>query len=212
MKLYLDENNLEVGVDEVARGCLLGRVYSAAVIWNKENDPDFDHPIMKDSKKLSRKKREEMFDYIKEHAIDYSISFEDSETIDTINILNATYKAMHYAISKLNISVDKILVDGNRFKPYISNNGTLIPHKCIIDGDTKYYSIACASILAKVTHDNYIIKLCNEYPDLDEKYGLLSNMGYGTKKHIDGINKYGLSKFHRRSFGICKNFPLLEDK
>tara|TARA_A100001015_G_scaffold275756_1_gene333324 strand:- start:121 stop:744 length:624 start_codon:yes stop_codon:yes gene_type:complete len=206
MKLYHDYNNLEAGIDEVARGCLLGRVYTAAVIWNKENDPDFDHPVMKDSKKLSKQNRQIMSDYIKDLALDYNISFQDEKTIDNINILNATYKSMHQSLDGLNIEVDNILVDGNKFKPYITKKGKLITHQCIIDGDTKFYPIACASILAKVAHDDYIVELCKENPDLNEKYDLLSNMGYGTKRHIEGIQKYGLSNFHRKSFGICKNY------
>ena len=161
---------------------------------------------MKDSKKLSKQNRQIMSEYIKDLALDYNISFEDEKTIDNINILNATYKSMHQSLDGLNIEVDNILVDGNKFKPYITKKGKLITHRCIIDGDTKFYPIACASILAKVAHDDYIIQLCKEYPYLNEKYDLLSNMGYGTKKHIEGIQKYGLSRYHRKSFGICKNY------
>lgn len=204
MQLFNDPDNLEAGIDEVARGCLLGRVYTAAVIWNKDNDPEFDHPIMKDSKKLSKLKRQEMSEYIKNLSLDYHISYVNENKIDEINILNATYESMHKSLDGLNIEVDNILVDGNKFRPYITQKGKLIPHQCIVDGDTKYYSIASASILAKVAHDDYILQICKEHPELDERYDLLSNMGYGTKKHIDGIKKYGLSKFHRKSFGICK--------
>ncbi len=206
MQLFYDPDNLEAGIDEVARGCLLGRVYTAAVIWNKDNDPEFDHPIMKDSKKLSKLKRQELSEYIKNLSLDYHISYVNENKIDEINILNATYESMHKSIEGLNIEIDNILVDGNKFKPYITPKGKLIPHQCIVDGDTKYYSIACASILAKVAHDDYIIELCKQYPELNEKYDLLSNMGYGTKKHIEGIKKYGLSNFHRKSFGICKQY------
>ena len=106
----------------------------------------------------------------------------------------------------LSIDVDNILDDGNRFRHYYDKINKYIPHICIEKGDTKYYPIAAASILAKVEHDKYITQLCEEYPELDERYDLLSNMGYGTKNHIDGIKKYGISKFHRKTFGLCRNY------
>lgn len=206
MNLYYYPEQIEAGVDEVARGCLLGRMYSAAVIWSNEDNEITRHPLIKDSKKLDKRKRLIMSDYIKEHAIAYSISYQESDVIDKINILNATFKCMHLAIDNLNIDVDNLLVDGNKFKPYISLSGELIPHQCIIGGDNSYYPIACASILAKVEHDQYIMKLCDQYEELDEFYDLRNNVGYGTKKHIEGIQKYGLSNFHRKTFGICKNY------
>ncbi len=206
MDLFYNEKDVEAGVDEVARGCLLGRVYTCAVIWGKENDDSIEHPIMKDSKKLSKQKREEMYEYIKECALDYCVSYNDEKVIDDINILNATYNSMHKSLNGLDISIDNILVDGNNFKPFTDKEGNFVPHICFEKGDTKYYSIAAASILAKVEHDKYIKELCEKYPDLDEKYDLLSNMGYGTEKHINGIKKYGISEFHRKSFGICKNY------
>jgi len=206
MNLFYKKNVLEVGIDEVARGCLLGRVYTAAVIWNSELDDTIDHPIMKDSKKFSRKKRLLMEEYIKNYALDYSISYCDEKTIDEINILNSTFKSMHQSLNNLNIDFDHILVDGKLFKPYYNSNDEIISHLCIEKGDEKYYSIAAASILAKVEHDRYIQDLCHKYPDLDNKYDLLSNMGYGTAKHIDGIKKYGTSPFHRKTFGICKDY------
>ena len=206
MNLYYNDKDIEAGIDEVARGCLLGRVYTCAVIWNKENDDDIDHPVMKDSKKFTREKREEMSEYVKNYALDYCVSYNDENKIDEINILNATFDSMHKSLDGLNIDVDNILVDGNRFKPYINKEGNFVPHICFEKGDTKYYAIAAASIIAKVEHDKYIRELCNEYPELNEKYDLLSNMGYGTEKHIEGIKKYGISKFHRKTFGICKNY------
>ena len=206
MKLYYNENDIEVGIDEVARGCLLGRVYTSAVIWNKENDDEYKHPLMKDSKQIKKGNREEMAEYIKNCALDYSITYNDETKIDEMNILNATFDSMHKSLDSLNISVDNILVDGNHFKPYSDKNDNYVPHICIEKGDTKYYSIAAASILAKVEHDKYIKQLCVDYPELQERYDLLSNMGYGTKNHINGIKKYGISKFHRKTFGICKNY------
>ena len=206
MNLYHNEKDIEAGIDEVARGCLLGRVYTCAVIWNKENDNEIHHPIMKDSKKFNREKREEMADYVKECALDYFISYNDENKIDEINILNATFDSMHKSLDGLNIDFDNILVDGNSFKPYTNKEGDYVPHICFEKGDTKYYAIAAASILAKVEHDKYIRELCEVNPELDIKYDLLSNMGYGTEKHIDGIKKYGISEFHRKTFGICKNY------
>lgn len=206
MKLYYKENQIEVGLDEVARGCLFGRVYTAAVIWPEENDPDIFHPIMKDSKKLSKTRREIMSEYVKANAVDYSISFCSSEIIDEINILQATYKCMHQALDGLNVDFDQIVVDGNNFKPYINRHGDYVPHKCFPQGDTKYYSIASASILAKVEHDKYIRDLCEQYPELDDKYGLTSNMGYGTQLHMDGIIENSITQWHRKEFGICKEY------
>ena len=205
MKQYFHKDYLEVGIDEVARGCLAGRVYSAAVIWPKELDNDIEHPVIKDSKKLSRKQRLILRDYIEENAIDFAVGWVDEKTIDKINILNATIKAMHRALDKLNVDVDYIIVDGDKFKPYYKD-GELIPYKCIIGGDRNYTPIACASILAKVYHDEYIESLCEEHPELEKRYSWCSNMCYGTAKHIDGIKAFGISPYHRKTFGICKDY------
>ena len=200
MKTSSKKNIIEVGLDEVARGCMFGRVYTAAVIWPQDysEDPNY---IIKDSKKLSKKKREELYHYITNTALDWNVNYIENDEIDKINILQATMKSMHTNLDNLLIDVDHILVDGTNFNQY-SN----VPYTCIPKGDNKYYSIAAASILAKVEHDWYIEKLCAEYPELNEKYDLLSNMGYGTKTHMENIKKYGISEFHRRSFGICKEF------
>ena len=203
MKLFNRSGCIEVGIDEAGRGCLLGRVYAAAVIWPNENDQEYEHPIMKDSKKFTREQRENMYDYIKENAIDYAFGYADEKEIDSKNILQANYLAMHRAIDNLNLDIDYIIVDGNNFKPYLDSTATVIPHKCIVKGDTLYYSIAAASIIAKCEHDKYIRELCTEYPDLNEKYNILSNMGYGSKTHMDGLKKHGSSEFHRKSFKCC---------
>ena len=198
MKTSSKKNIMEVGLDEVARGCMFGRVYTAAVIWPEDfvEDPNF---VIKDSKKLSKKKREELYYYIIDNAVDWNVNYMEPETIDKINILQATLKSMHINLDNLMIDIDHILVDGTNFNKY-SN----IPYTCVVKGDDKYYSIAAASILAKVEHDWYIEELCKKIPELDEKYDLLNNMGYGTKKHMESIKKYGTTKFHRKSFGICK--------
>ena len=200
MQSYYKKNSIEVGLDEVARGCMFGRVYTAAVIWPIELNDKIQLKI-KDSKKLSKKKREELYYYIIDNACEWNISYMEPDVIDNINILEATLKSMHKNIDNLVIDIDHILVDGTNFKKYKK-----IPHTCIINGDSKYYSIAAASILAKVEHDWYIENLCKENKELDIKYDLLNNMGYGTKKHMEGIKKYGISEHHRKSFGICKMY------
>ena len=210
------DEHIEIGVDEAGRGPMLGRVYTAAVILPK--DDSFNHSLMKDSKKFhSVKKIREAADYIKKNALYWHVSYADERVIEDINIRNATYKAMHEAIRTI---VDKhqgeqaqafhLLIDGNDFKPFMVVNKELellqIPHTCIEGGDNLYSAIAAASILAKVERDLYIEALCKEEPLLDEHYGLLSNKGYGTKIHMDGINKYGITKYHRRTFGVCQHF------
>lgn len=197
--------SLQAGIDEVARGCLAGPVYAAAVIWPNEFDDEDNKIILRDSKKLSKKKRSFLRNYIEENAIDFSVAFETNEVVDKVNILNATYKAMHKAIKNLNVKPDELIVDGNLFKTYFDDNGDIIPHECFIKGDDKFQSISAASILAKVYHDEYIEKLVEEEPEL-EVYDWKSNMCYGTKKHIDAIKSYGLSKYHRKTFGICKDY------
>jgi ribonuclease HII len=202
MKKYYSDK-LEVGIDEVARGCLAGPVFSAAVIWPKDLNCDIENQI-KDSKKLSKKKRKMLRDYIEYNAIDFSVAQIDNTIIDKYNILNSTYMAMHEALNKLNIVPELILVDGNSFKPYYYNDD-LIDHVCIVEGDNNYLSIACASILAKVYHDEYIESLLEKNSEL-KKYGWETNMCYGTKIHLDAIKEYGLSKYHRKTFGICTDY------
>ena len=200
MESISKKNIIEVGLDEVARGCMFGRVYTAAVIWPEDyiEDPNY---IIKDSKKLSKKKREELYYYIINTALDWNVNYMENTEIDKLNILQATMKSMHINLDNLLIDVDHILVDGTNFNSY-----NKIPYTCVVKGDDKYYSIAAASILAKVEHDWYIEELCKKKPELHEKYDLLNNMGYGTKYHRDNIKKYGISEYHRRSFGICKNY------
>lgn len=203
MAMYKDEELLEAGVDEVARGCLAGPVYAAAVIWPKELELE-ETITLRDSKKLSKKKREEMRDYIEATALDFSVAFETPEVIDKINILNASISAMHKAIDGLNIVPESLLIDGNKFKPYV-RDGDLIPHECFVKGDDLYQSISAASILAKVYHDNYITELCEKEPELDI-YDWKKNMCYGTKIHLDAIKNNGITRYHRKTFGICREY------
>ena len=226
LKKFLSEdlNKIEIGVDEAGRGPLFGRVYTGAVILPK--DDSFDHFKMKDSKKFTSKaKIEEVAEYIKKNAVAWYVSFEDEKVIDEINILQATQSAMHKSIlevrkqyiQKMN-SIDEktdysinLLIDGNYFNPInIVNKKTnklqTIPYTCVEGGDNKFTAIAAASILAKVERDKYIHELCVEHPELIEHYAINSNKGYGAKKHIDGIKAHGITIWHRRSFGICKNY------
>lgn len=212
-KYYKDDNRIEIGVDEAGRGPMFGRVYASAVVLPK--DDSFNHYEMKDSKKFSSEKKiNKTADYIKENAIAWAVAYMSETDIDKINIRNATHQAMHKAIKEvilklnLNSSNTHILIDGKDFTPYIFfENDRLISAQCttITQGDSKLTSIAAASILAKVERDKYIIELCNQEPELDEKYKLKKNKGYGTKEHMEGIKKYGISKYHRKTFGICKN-------
>ena len=210
--LQEDPNTIEIGVDEAGRGPLFGRVYVAAVILPK--DMSFDHSKMKDSKKFhSKKKIQEVAEYIKTHAIAWTVSYEDERTIDDINILQATQLSMHKSILKTiekSYSFDnckkkyQLLIDGNYFKPFSDKSylkhAESIETICIEGGDNKYSAIAAASILAKVARDQYIEELCNENPELDLHYSILSNKGYGAKKHLEGINQHGITIWHRRSF------------
>lgn len=202
MYIYFDKNKTEAGLDECARGVILGRIYGAAVIYPKEGINEVTQKLIKDSKKLSKKMRNFLFDIIIDKAIDYSISWVDEKVVDEKGIQYANYKVFHDCLDNLDIRPDHILVDGNRFKDYKFND-IPIHHSCIVKGDSKYLSIACASILAKVAHDRYIQELVDKNFYLF-KYDLLNNMGYGTKKHIQAISEYGYTKFHRRSYKIKK--------
>ena len=189
-------------LDECARGNLFGDVY-AGVVCIPENlaNPPF-IPKSWDSKKLSPKKRKILSDWIKQNSI-WAIGTASPAEIDELNILNATMRAFHRALDKITVDFDEIYCDGNRFEPYIcKRRATFIPHKCFEKGDDLFQGIGMASIVAKVAHDEYIHNLCDEQPELDEKYNLKKNQGYGTAKHIEGIKKYGYTNIHRRTYKI----------
>ena len=226
LKKYFNEDTsiIEIGIDEAGRGPMLGRVYAGAAVLPKDNS--FEHSLMKDSKKFhSKTKIEQVAEYIKEHSIAWAVAYEDEQVIDEINILQATQSAMHKAIkSIINQLINKdllidihnlvLLVDGNYFKPYMTLNKNktkleTIKYELVEGGDNKYTSIAAASILAKVSRDKYIEELCLENPELVERYGIDTNKGYGSKKHMDGIKQYGITKWHRTSFGICKEYSAI---
>lgn len=191
LKPYYDKKLIEVGCDEAGRGCLAGPVVAAAVILPK----DFKNKELNDSKKLSEKQRDKLLPIITNEAIAWAVGVVNPKEIDKINILNASFKAMHIAIDKLKSKPELILVDGNRFNEYKK-----IMHKCIIKGDSKYMSIAAASVIAKTYRDEMMCRLHLENPE----YLWSKNKGYPTKEHRDSIQKNGSSKHHRKSFTLLK--------
>lgn len=189
LQAYYQDHLVEAGCDEAGRGCYAGPVFAAAVILPR----DFSHPLLNDSKKLSEKLRFELRSVIKEKALAYAVARIDNEEIDRINILKASFKAMHQALDALVIRPGMLLIDGNRFVPYKK-----IPHTCIIKGDGLYASIAAASILAKTYRDEYMQQLHKEFP----QYHWNRNKGYGTADHRESLIHHGLCKYHRKSFRL----------
>ena len=204
--IQADTNKYVAGVDEVARGTLIGPVIAACVVL-PHIFPDDVYKEIKDSKKLSIKKREILARYIKTNAVTYGIGSASVEEIDDINILNATMKAMHRAVDEAykKHPFDKLLIDGPYFKGYTPPgiDSELLEYECIPKGDAHYLSIAAASIIAKDYHTELIHKLTEEHQELN-LYDIKKNKGYGTAKHIDAINMRGITCFHRKTFGICK--------
>lgn len=186
---YLNKHLIEAGLDEVGRGCLAGPVVAAAVILPK----NYQHPLLNDSKKVTVTNREHLAADIKEKALAYHIAAVSQEEIDRINILNASFLAMHQAVEALSITPEFLLVDGNRFTPYQT-----IPFECIVKGDGKYAAIAAASVLAKVHRDHLMAEYAKEYP----QYGWESNVGYPTKQHRKAIAEFGITPLHRQSFRL----------
>ncbi len=234
-KYYCEEGTIEIGADEAGRGPMLGRVYSGAVVLPKDDRFDhFKMKDSKKFTSKNPKKINEVAEYIKEHAIAWAVEYEDEKVIDEINILQATQSAMHKAIKSVISQLAKktdvltdgakktdvldtnfgnllLLIDGNYFKQLTilnqpKNKLVTVNYETIEGGDNKFTAIAAASILAKVERDKYIEELCKENPELIERYGIDSNKGYGSKKHMDGIKTYGITKWHRRTFGLCKDY------
>ena len=195
---YIQENRIEAGCDEAGRGCLAGAVYAAAVIL----PPDFKNEMLNDSKQLTEKQRYALRCVIEESALAWAVGIVSPEEIDQINILNASFLAMHRAIDQLKIRPQHLLIDGNRFNPYPG-----IPHTTIVKGDGKYLSIAAASILAKTYRDDYMNQLHREYPVYDWDH----NKGYPTKKHRAAIAAHGISPYHRKSYNLLGNGQLTLD-
>ncbi len=189
LRQYLEEGRVEAGCDEAGRGCLAGPVFAAAVIL----PVDYRNEMLDDSKKLTERQREKLRPVIERDALAWAVGVVTAQEIDRINILNASFLAMHRAIAGLSVSPDFLLIDGNRFKPYPG-----ISHLCIVKGDGKMMSIAAASILAKTHRDEYMQKIHEEYP----QYGWNVNKGYPTKLHRGAIAEYGVTPYHRRSFRL----------
>jgi ribonuclease HII len=212
MQKCLENADLEIGVDEAGRGPLIGRVYAGAVIWGSSTkDSESEFNLITDSKKLSAKKRAKALEWIYKNVKAWGVGWAEPAEIDQINILEATKKAMDRAIenlkTKINIDNQEItlLIDGTGWeKKFTDQNIKSV--KSIIKGDATYLSIAAASIIAKEHHDKYISELCDEFPELNDKYDLINNMGYGTKKHFEGLAYHGNSDFHRKTFKPCCNY------
>jgi ribonuclease HII len=203
LKKFSDD--YEIGIDEAGRGPLIGRVYAGAVIWGPNTK---DCNLIIDSKKLSAKKRADALKWIKSNVLAWGVGWAEPGEIDSINILNATKLAMDRAIInlkdsfKLSQPLNNLIIDGIGWeKKFVGYNV-----KSVVKGDATYLSIAAASIIAKEYHDEYIKKLCEAQPDLNGKYDLESNMGYGTKKHLEGLKIHGNSQFHRKTFKPCCNY------
>jgi len=187
LKHFLLRNRLEAGCDEAGRGCLAGPVFAAAVILPLK----FRHPVLNDSKQLTEEQRQELRPYIERHALAWAVGMMDAQEIDRVNILNASFGAMHRAIDQLELRPEHLLIDGNRF-----NSDPGISHTCIVEGDAKFASIAAASVLAKTYRDDFMRELHDNYP----QYGWDTNKGYATLRHRESIQKVGLSPYHRLSF------------
>ena len=220
LKSHYYDNVVEAGCDEAGRGCLAGSVYAAAVIL----PPDYHNPLLNDSKQLSARRRYEFRRQIEADAVAWAVGVCTPDEIDQINILNASILAMHRALDALAVRPEAVIVDGNRFKPYIpgstqadiplsrgsfplASGGEALPHTCIVKGDGKYLSIAAASILAKTYRDDYMDGLAQEHPQYDWQ----SNKGYPTRRHREAIRQFGLTPYHRRTFNLTGDGQLSLD-
>jgi ribonuclease HII len=189
LQSFLFPDRVEAGCDEAGRGCLAGPVFAAAVILPR----DFSHPLLNDSKQVTEKNRVELRAYIEQHAVAWAVAQVSNEEIDQINILKASFLAMHRAVKQLKVTPDFLLIDGNRFAPYPNT-----PHRCIVKGDAKFASIAAASILAKTYRDDFMNALDEQFPH----YAWRENKGYPTKAHRAAIAQRGASEWHRKSFNL----------
>ena len=191
LKRFYKKELIEAGCDEAGRGCLAGPVFAASVIL----PATFKHPLLNDSKQVTEEHRNELRPIIERKAIAWAVAMVDHTEIDRINILKASFKAMHLAVDQLTVRPNLLLIDGHIFSPYFG-----IVHHCVVGGDGIYAAIAAASILAKTHRDEYMLRLHEEYPH----YGWNENKGYGTKYHREQITEHGISEYHRKTFGMCK--------
>lgn len=199
LKRFFQKGLIEAGCDEAGRGCLAGPVFAASVIL----PAGFRHPLLNDSKQVTEEDRNKLRKVIEKKAVAWAVAMVDHEEIDRINILKASFKAMHLAIDQLQTRPDLLLIDGHIFAPYFG-----IVHQCVIQGDAIYTSIAAASILAKTHRDEYMQRLHLEYP----QYNWQENKGYGTAFHRARINEFGLTPYHRKTFGICNELAEKESQ
>ena len=199
LQAYFQNQLIEAGCDEAGRGCLAGPVFAAAVILPR----DFYHPLLNDSKQLTEEQRYELRPVIEEQAISYAVASLDNKQIDRINILRASFRSMHLAIRQLAVQPQLLLIDGNRFAKYRG-----IPHKCIIQGDGIYASIAAASVLAKTRRDDFMKELHHKHPE----FNWAQNKGYATREHQVALDQFGPTKFHRKSFRLSYDTPRLFDE
>ena len=205
LKSHYHTGVVEAGCDEAGRGCLAGSVFAAAVIL----PPDYDNPLLNDSKQLTERKRYELRRQIEKEAVAWAVASVSPEEIDQINILRASILAMHRALDQLRVRPEAIIVDGNRFEPYQpkSQSGGFIPHTCIVKGDSKFQSIAAASILAKTYRDDYMMQLAEKF----SQYDWQSNKGYPTAKHREAIRQFGITPYHRKSYNLLGDSELSLD-
>lgn len=209
---HTNDDKVEVGLDEAGRGCLFGRLYVGAVVFSNDIEDFFDNGAalkdIKDSKKITKRKRSILFDYIQECALDKAVAYAEVDEIERDNILQADLNCMHRALDSLQVPIDRVLVDGDHWRPYKETEGITI-----VDGDAQYLAIAAAGILAKVSRDRWMDEIVALHPDWDTKYGFSTNMGYGTATHMTGLSLHGVTDQHRRGFApvrACLGLPLKE--
>jgi ribonuclease HII len=203
-RTWIDDGSVEVGLDEAGRGSLWGRLYVGAVIMSPEDEAYFDNGVVlrqiTDSKKLTPRRRAVLADFIRENAIEATVAWAEPVEIDEVNILQADMAAMHRALDSLETPFQRILVDGDCWRPWPGSDGVPVPAVTVVDGDASCLSIAAASIMAKEAHDAWVRAEVAARPELDEWYGLGRNMGYGTAAHMEGLRVHGADVLHRRSF------------
>lgn len=203
-RAWIDDGLVEVGLDEAGRGSLWGRLYVGAVVMSPEDESYFDNGTalrqITDSKKLTPRRRAVLADFIRENAIEATVAWAEPTEIDEVNILQADMAAMHRALASMETPFQRILVDGDCWRPWRGDDGEVVPAITVVDGDALCLSIAAASIMAKEAHDAWVRAEVAARPELEERYGLGRNMGYGTAAHMEGLRAHGADVLHRRSF------------